>query len=234
MSGDRPAWTFPKRDRELGLRSIGRVPPSATPPWAKKPGEDDRRSRVSPSKSRTRSNEDPDDLQGDQNPLKLRRTEGMYAVAAWAARKEILDLLEAGADARSLITLLKEGKEEGPKLLESDLRSSSPKSGSPNSRGSVDSRGEDRQFGKKKGGPFSSSSTPLSSARSSDTRGRASFGGLEFGRKAQPPSRGVEKFDKSSSRRRDDRAGSRKSPTPRGTPTRAQGVKLTGRRRRRL
>ena len=218
MSGDRPAWTFPKRDRELGLRSIGRVPPSATPPWAKKPGEDDRRSRVSPSKSRTRSNEDPDDLQGDQNPLKLRRTEGMYAVAAWAARKEILDLLEAGADARSLITLLKEGKEEGPKLLESDLRSSSPKSGSPNSRGSVDSRGEDRQFGKKKGGPFSSSSTPLSSARSSDTRGRASFGGLEFGRKAQPPSRGVEKFDKSSSRRRDDRAGSRKSPTPRGRP----------------
>ncbi len=82
---------------------------------------------------------------GETKPLKLRKTEGVHAVAAWAARREILNLLESGVDSKDLIDLLKDGREEGPKLLGSmgSPRSPSPRSKSPRSKDSIDSRLED-------------------------------------------------------------------------------------------
>ena len=155
MSGDRPTWTYPKRGREkeLGLKPIGGGPPSARgsgvpPSWAKgtSPGEPGR----SPSKTRSRPKESTASTYGGEvKPLKLRKTEGVHAVAAWAARREILNLLESGVD---------------PKALGSP-RSLSPRSKSPRSKDSIDSRWEDPPSNNGSRRFKSSSSTPLSSVQ---------------------------------------------------------------------
>ena len=83
MSGDRPSWTYPK-GRDIGLRSIGGGPPS--------------RDREAPFRSLSEQRRPKESaasrLFGEDKPLKLRKTEGVEAVAAWAARREILGLLE--------------------------------------------------------------------------------------------------------------------------------------------
>ena len=119
----------------------------------------------------------------------------MHAVAAWAARREILNLLESGVDPKTLIDLLKDGREEGPKLLDAtgSPRSLSPRSKSPRSKDSIDSRWEDPPSNTESRRFKSSSSTPMSSARSVEAKGPANFGGLEFGRKALPPPEQLEK-----------------------------------------
>ena len=184
MSGDRPSWTYPK-GRDIGLRSIGGGPPSARgsgapPPWARPPSRDREAPFRSLSEQRRPKESAASRLFGEDKPLKLRKTEGVEAVAAWAARREILGLLESGADPESLITLLREGKEEGPMLLDSQgsPRSQSPRSKSPLS--DQPSEVDSRKW-------FSNSTTPASSGRSSDARGAVGFGGLDFGRKAMPP-----------------------------------------------
>ena len=186
MSGDRPAWTFPARGRDTGLKSIGGVPPSARgrgepPPGATKQSGDKEFLRRSSSEHQRPKESAASRFHGEDKPLKLRKTEGVNAVAAWAARREILGLLESGADPKSLIELLKQGREEGPHLLsaENSPRSPSPRSRSPQSDQVSDL--DSRRW-------VSASSTPLSSGRSSEARGPPlGFGGLEFSRKAVPP-----------------------------------------------
>ena len=47
----------------------------------------------------------------------LQRTGGMMAAGAWAARLEVADLLEGGADPNDVVDAIRSGKEEGKSEL---------------------------------------------------------------------------------------------------------------------
>lgn len=103
----RPAWVLGE-GQERGRPQ--RKAESSDPPWTRRSLEE--------SSSLKRSNREEEVPPRDSSFKKFRlsKTEGLAAVAAWAARKEILEMINAGATADDIRELIAQGEETGPSL----------------------------------------------------------------------------------------------------------------------
>ena len=167
----RPSWTFGRKPSDRG-RSLGpKVSNTDDPPWVKKRSEDphqlkraDREEEIAPRETSSKK-------------FRLSKTEGLSAVAAWAARKEILELIDAGATTKELRELIAVGEESGPSL---------GKSSSAFARGDLSPRD---LRGRSQSGEQGSLESQTSRSTSEKTKSLPEgLSHLDFKRKAWPPS----------------------------------------------
>ena len=121
------------RPVETGSRPRWRVPAERPPPNPRSRGYEGRYSgatesqrsrerrssprRYSPGRSSVKSSDLVSDIPGGTTvSYSLGRTAGIVAAGAWAARQEIVSLLEARRDPQELVSIIRKG-EEGPHVL---------------------------------------------------------------------------------------------------------------------